>query len=250
MIDALILRFDAPMMSFGGAAVDSRGVIRRFPARSMLTGLLANALGYRRADAAAHQRLQARVRFATRCDVEGERIVDYQTVDLGQPHLLAKQVGWTTWGRIEARAGASSEQTHIREREYWAGAVYTLALTLTPDEADDALDLDAVEAALRRPARPLFIGRKPCLPAARILVGRRSAATLRAALEAEPRVRRGDAGALAAWWDAAPSAAAPDPNRPVIEVSDERDWANQIHGGRRLIEEGRVEPPEEVGDGR
>lgn len=245
MVDALILRFDAPLMSFGGAAVDSRGVIRRWPARSMVTGLLANALGYRRADAAAHQRLQARVRFAARCDRAGERLVDYQTVDLGQPHMLAKEVGWTTWGRVEARAGASSEETHIRQREYWADAIYTLALTLSP--SDEAPDLDAVEAALRRPARPLFIGRKPCVPAGPLLVGRASGADLVAVLEAAPRVgARGARGALMAWWDAPDGSGAADPSAPVVEVTDERDWANQIHGGRRLVREGSVSPPESM----
>lgn len=249
-VEALILRFDAPLMSFGGAAVDSRGVIRRFPARSMITGLLANALGWRRAEAAAHQRLQDRVRFATRCDRSGQMLVDYQTVDLGQPHLLAKAVGWTTRGRIEGRAGASSETTHIREREYWADAIYTVALTLAP--AEEAPDLDAIAAALARPARPLCIGRKPCVPSGPICVGRRSAADLVEALAAEPRVGpRGDAGALMAWWDAPPDAGAPDAMAPVHEVTDERDWLNQIHGGRRLVREGRLDPPvREADDGR
>lgn len=245
MVDALILRFDAPLMSFGGAAVDNRGVIRRWPARSMVTGLLANALGYRRADAAALQRLQARARFAARCDRMGEKLVDYQTVDLGQPHMLAKDVGWTTRGRIEARGGASDDVTHIRQREYWADAVYTLALTLAP--AEEAPDLDAVEAALRRPARPLFIGRKPCVPAGPVLRGRAAGADLVAVLEAVPRVAvRGERGALMAWWDAPDGAGAADPSAPVVEVTDERDWANQIHGGRRLVREGSVSPPEAV----
>ena len=41
---ALVLRFDAPLMSFGGVMVDQHGVIDRFPGTAMLTGLLANAL--------------------------------------------------------------------------------------------------------------------------------------------------------------------------------------------------------------
>lgn len=251
-LDVLMLRFDAPLMSFGGATVDSRGVIRRFPARSMITGLLANALGWRRAEAERHQRLQARVRFATRLDVEGETLRDYQTVDLGRRHMRAKVVGWTTWGRIEPRAGASGEDTHIRERDYWADAVYTLALTLEP--ADEAPTLDALADALRRPARPLCIGRKPCVPAGPILIGRRRAASLFDALAQAPRAQR-DAGTapLKVWLDAPPTAGERvDPARPVIEVTDERDWRNQIHGGRRLVREARVDPPPhtEVEDGR
>ncbi len=241
-IDALMLRFDAPLMSFGGPAVDSRGVTRRVPARSMITGLLANALGWRRTDAEAHQRLQARVRFATRLDVPGVKLRDYQTVDLGQPHLKAKAVGWTTWGRIEPRGGASGEDTHIREREYWADAVYTLALTLDP--IDEAPTLDDIEAALKRPARPLCIGRKPCVPASPIFAGRRRSQDLRAALSEEPRIRRAGTGPLTAWIEAPPSAGERlDVQRPVIEVTDARDWRNQIHGGRRLLWQETVDPP-------
>lgn len=256
-IDVLILRFDAPLMSFGGAAVDSRGVIRRFPARSMITGLLANALGWQRTEAEAHQRLQARVRFATRLDVPGVKLRDYQTVDLGQPHMLAKAVGWTTWGRIEPRGGASGEDTHIRERDYWADAVYTLALTVAP--ADEAPTLDAIEAALQRPARPLCIGRKPCVPSGPILIDRLRAGGLRAALAGYERIvdrpgRPRNDEPLKIWLDAPPSAGERlDVQRPVIEVTDERDWRNQIHGGRRLLWQETVDPPpnhREADDGR
>ena len=46
MRDALILRFDAPLMSFGGPMVDHNGVVQDFPPTSLLTGLIGNALGY------------------------------------------------------------------------------------------------------------------------------------------------------------------------------------------------------------
>ena len=42
----LILNLESPLMSFGGETIDNHGVTRRFPAASMLTGLLANALGW------------------------------------------------------------------------------------------------------------------------------------------------------------------------------------------------------------
>ena len=51
----LILRLEAPLMAFGGETIDNYGVIRRFPSASMLTGLLANALGLRRTQAQDHQ---------------------------------------------------------------------------------------------------------------------------------------------------------------------------------------------------
>ena len=43
---ALILRFDAPMVSFGGVTVDQHGFTDSYPGQAMLTGLIANALGW------------------------------------------------------------------------------------------------------------------------------------------------------------------------------------------------------------
>jgi len=47
---ALILRLDAPLMSFGGVMIDQHGFIERFPGTSLLTGLVANALGWGHGD--------------------------------------------------------------------------------------------------------------------------------------------------------------------------------------------------------
>ena len=82
----LILNLEAPLMAFGGETIDNLGVIRWFPAASMLTGLLANALGWRRVEAEEHQQLQDRLVFAARIDREphgGVRLTDFQTAQLG-----------------------------------------------------------------------------------------------------------------------------------------------------------------------
>ncbi len=86
----LVLRFDAPLQGFGSVAVDDRRPVQEFPALSMLTGLLANALGYEHRDAVRLERLQSRVRYGSRCDRAGRKLSDYQTVDLGQPHDRAR----------------------------------------------------------------------------------------------------------------------------------------------------------------
>ncbi len=239
MIDVLLLRFDAPLMSFGTTAVDSHRVVQAFPALSMLTGLLGNALGYDHREAEKLTDLQERIRYASRCDRAGSHLVDFQTVGLGQPFLTA---GWTTRGTPEGRGGASGDQTHIRYRHYQADAVHTVALTLGPGMPG----LDEVERALRTPERPLFIGRKACLPSGPILLERLQAESLRAALENEPRVPGGDTGALQAWWPADEETPA---QSHLVEVVDERDWRNQIHSGRRLLREGMVEPACEVSHG-
>ena len=51
----LAMRLEAPLSSYGAEAIDNFGVVDDFPAASMLTGLLANALGWLRGrDAAKH----------------------------------------------------------------------------------------------------------------------------------------------------------------------------------------------------
>lgn len=240
-MDVMLLRLDAPLMSFGAPMVDSFGVIQEFPARSMLTGLLANALGWDHADHEKLMGLQDRLFHASRCDRRGERIRDFQTVDLGQDFMRA---GWTTRGKPGEREGSANarEGTHIRERDLWADAVHTVALTLRP--ANTVPTLDDLEAALRAPARPLFLGRKHCLPSTPVLLGRdKAAAGLLEALKAVPllprqRLPEDWEGAMAAWWTDGEDASAAEPHSRVIPVTDERDWRNQVHVGRRLIRHG------------
>lgn len=238
----LWLRFDAPLLSFGAPLVDNYGVIQEHPSLAQVCGLLANALGYDHSEPVQTEALQDRLRFATRCDRRGEKLPDFQTVALGQDHLV--DTGWTTRGTPQERAGGSAKDgTHIRYREYWADSVYTLALTLSP--AEEAPTLDALAAALTEPARPLFLGRKPCLPAAPLLLGRCEAPSLLDALAAAPRLpakrRLRDDARLPAWWPAEEPATG---QSRVLTVSDARDWRNQIHAGRRLLRYGHITPTE------
>lgn len=231
-MEVLLLRFEAPLMSFGGAAIDDQRVTREFPSVSMVAGLIANALGYDHGDWEATQRLQERLRLGARRDRPGERLVDYQTVDLGQDFLDG--TGWTTWGEPETRGGGSSTGTHIRHRHYLADAAYLVAVRLEP--ADEAPSLGEVERALREPERPIFLGRKACIPAAPLVLGRVDAAGIREALVKATRLVPGDEAALAAQW----SADEGEPFDREVYVTDERDWRNQIHVGRRVVREGRL----------
>lgn len=229
-----MLRLDAPLMSFGGVVVDQINPVDRFPGRSLLAGLLANALGMDYRDWAAVDRLQSRLRHASRWDAEPERIVDYQTVDLGQDCMT--DTGWTTRGRREdRRGGEASSGTHQRYRHYWANGCATVAFALSEVSvpggrgSDHTPDLTTLEAALRRPARPLFIGRKTCLPAAPLLLGHREAAGLRLALEAEPQADvspRRQPRRLPACWPAEEG-----PGAQEIVLEDLRDWRNNVHRG-------------------
>ncbi|ACL64136.1 CRISPR-associated protein Cas5 family [Anaeromyxobacter dehalogenans 2CP-1] len=241
MIETLILRFDAPLLAFGGVAVDNQGVVQDFPGLSMVAGLLGNALGFDHREFDRLEALQRRLRVAARRDRKGQRLVDFQTVALGQAFL---EQGWTTRGVIEGRDGAFSDATHIRYRAYWADAVYTLAMTLEP--AAETPDLDAVERALREPERPLFLGRKACLPSVPILAGRRRCPALLAALAGFERIPRerwegGEPAPLAAWM---PGSEAAEPLVREFPVTDERDWANQLVVGRRIVRQTSIMPPE------
>ncbi|HFE43960.1 MAG TPA: type I-E CRISPR-associated protein Cas5/CasD [Nannocystis exedens] len=231
-MDALLLRLDAPMMSFGAVLVDAIGHTLPFPGRSLLTGLLANALGWDHRDTQALQRLQSRLRHAVRRDHGGEIRTDYQTVDLGQPFLLDR-VAWTTRGRLDPRGGSSANKvgTHIRHRDYVVDSIFTIAVMLQP--TDEEPDLEALEAALRRPARPLFLGRKCCLPAAPILLGRAQASDLVEALQGAPGPaipRPKKTPRIRLWW---PAGEVPEREASShrVTITDERDWKNQIHVG-------------------
>ena len=237
----LLLRLEAPLMSFGGPMVDQIGRTRSFPGQAQLTGLLGNALGYRHQDAEALERLQARLLMAAALVEPGELLRDYHTVDLGQPHLVG--TGWTTRGVPETRGGASSEGTHIRQRWYLADALVLVALLLEP--AEESPNLDDLAVALDAPARPLFIGRKTCLPTSPLLLGRAEAASATLALDhaltlLAPRTRApGSASAEQAIQveiderlaDPADSQAASRSERLV----DRRDWTNQMHTGARSV---------------
>lgn len=234
---ALLMRLDAPLLSFGAPIVDNFGVVQEMPTLSMLTGLLGNALGYEHRQGAELNKLQERLRFAACRERAGERLRDFQTVDFSQGTddlRVARTVGWTTRGRVEQRAGSAAtlREKHIRYRDYWAGAVYTIALALDPPELEPTVE--TLAAALNEPERPLFIGRKPCLPSTPLLLGLTDAPTLLAALEdLDEVVEMGD-GECALWWEEGDE---PVPNRPSVRltVTDERDWTTQLHGGQRLI---------------
>jgi len=234
-MDALLLRFDAPLMSFGSTAVDEINPTDRFPGRGMLTGLLGNALGWDHRDIDKLSALQERLRIACRWDAEPELLIDYHTVDLGQAHLV--DTGWTTRGRREDRGGGEARKgTHIRFRHYWANGVCTVAVTLTGGGEPTLADL---EVALHTPARPLFLGRKTCLPAVPLLLGRRQGESLRALLASEPLADVGPRptpSKLPARWPAEEGGGS-----SVLYLADRRDWRANVPRGYHDYVEGVLE---------
>lgn len=211
-------------MAFGGVAIDQVGPTREHPALSMLTGLLANALGWDWTERAAHGALQDRLVFGAAILREGEAVTDIQNAQ-----LRADDRGWTTRGAPEGRTGASYDAPHRRRRDFLADAAVRVVLRLDPE--DEAPSLDDLAAALDRPARPLFIGRKSCLPIASLNAGFVEADTAHGALLAlalEPDRR--------ATW---PEGEGP-PGHRTLDLPDRRNWDSGLHGGTRRVREGRL----------
>jgi CRISPR system Cascade subunit CasD len=232
----LILRLEAPLVAFGGVTIDQVGVTRDFPAASMLTGLIGNALGWERTDGAAHQALQDRLVFAACRERESDLGV---LTDVQNAKLEKNDRGWTTWGRPEGRAGASYDAPHRRRRDYHTDACVTVAFRLEP--AEQAPDLDAITAALDRPARPLFIGRKPCLPSSRIFQGEAIAETGFEALRAVTCPVDGNAKQqLRAIWPVGEGPSDGNAVIRIIDLPDLRNWKTGLHGGSRRIVEGLI----------
>lgn len=172
--NTLVLCMDAPLMSFGGVVMDGSHPTARFPFRSMLTGLLGNALGLDRAQFDELEALQVAFSFASRWDVEPVLLRDYQNVDLASPKMNRKT--WTSQGTVIDRTTNAKNATHQTERMYWSDGVLTAVLHF-----EDAAWVPRLVTALKRPARPFFYGRKTCVPASPLL---RSSCRAESVLEA------------------------------------------------------------------
>ena len=241
----LILRLEGPLMSFGDVAIDEIRPTRRLPTRSMLTGLLANALGYdasRRRRARSPAGTPALRRPARSRGAGARRLPDRRA----RPRT-------TRSGRPAAcrRSGPAARRLQR------AGA----ALSPLPGGCGGHRGADpgagrggarsrALEAALRRPERPLFIGRKGCPPSRPILDRVVAAGSLVAALDQvpplDPRTREPPTRICDRDRGRAGRARRHDGS---IAVADRRDWRLGLHAGqsrrrelRRPLPEARHDP--------
>ena len=174
----LLLRLAAPLQSWGADSKFETRKTNREPTKSGVLGLVAAALGLRRDDEEGLARL-ARLRFGVRVDREGDLLVDFHMAR----HPTVKANAWVTY------------------RHYLCDAVFLAGL-----ESDDRAWLGEIEAALRRPVYPPFLGRRSCPPTLPLCLGLREAG-LEAALRAEPRLvalRRGESDTFRLVIDAVP----------------------------------------------
>lgn len=152
----LLIRLAGPMQSWGDSSRYARRTTRREPTKSGIVGLIASALGRTREDSVDDL---AQLELAVRVEQPGQLMRDFQTerpMDGGKPMPLSN-------------------------RYYLSDACFLVALG-GPDEL-----LGAIDAALKLPRRPLYLGRRSCPVDMPISFGVISDADdVRLALEREP----------------------------------------------------------------
>jgi CRISPR system Cascade subunit CasD len=138
----LLLRLAAPLQSWGTTSRFKKLTTEREPTKSGVIGLVAAALGRER-DADLTDLTE--LRFGVRVDQPGELLQDFHTAH-----------------------GLDGKQAFISYRYYLCDAVFVVGL-----ESEDEALLDQVEDALKHPRFPLYLGRRACPPAGRMVLGRK-----------------------------------------------------------------------------
>lgn len=225
------LRFEAPLMAFGAPTINAKAPTYPFPTLSMVSGLIANALGYDHLERGRTQGIQNKIEIASVAIREGGRLEDFSCAAVD----LADET-WTTYGEPIGREGAKTSYSSTTQRfpQYIEDGAFVTFVAV--DESQAGPTLGEMAAALARPARPLFIGRKSCVPTARLFAGivevdDIAEALVEAATEA-------DRDALGQWpedWTV------PASRTRMVPVSDARDWATRVHGGQRLLTQGYID---------
>lgn len=232
----LILRLAGPLQAWGGPTLDRHRPIRPYPGLSALAGLLANAGGWSHREASRLNQLSGAIRYAVREDQAGVVVTDYQTAFLGYEALGRRRPGWTPDGP-EGREGSAAKDSHILVKAYIADARFTVALRLEPVSSDLPNEAELANW-LRRPARPLFLGRSSCPPGEPLFVGIASAPTAVEALAQHPDPRPSSAKSQRIWYGPGEGPA----GLPALLVSDRRDFTSQQHVGTRVWHESLTSP--------
>ena len=232
----LVLNLESPLMSFGGVSIDHIGPTRNFPTASMLVGFLANAMGWTWSDYNKHQVLQNRLIFAVCRKHDGSLITDSQNAQLKK-----EESGWTTRGNPEGRAGNSYSAPHRRKRDYLVDTSFLVVIRLEPAESKPTLE--DIEISLDHPVRPLYIGRKSCLPTKPILSKSEDRWVLAdSAYSALCCLSNGSSEMFAQW----PRGQGPENQEEgvvgIFDLQDLRNWHAGFHSGSRQVIEGYLKP--------
>ncbi|MCC7536682.1 MAG: type I-E CRISPR-associated protein Cas5/CasD [Deltaproteobacteria bacterium] len=142
----VLLRLEGPLQSWGTRSRFGRRDTESEPSKSGVLGVVGAALGMPRTDDARLARLSEAV-MGVRVDREPTRMTDYHTVGDG------------TFRGAEYQVHGVKEGAVLTHRDYLQDASFLVALGFD----DHALAVE-VDAALRAPVWPLFLGRRSCPP--------------------------------------------------------------------------------------
>lgn len=149
----LVLRLAGPLQCWGLTSQYNRRETASSPTKSGVIGLLAAAEGRRRADSIEDL---LDLRLGVRVDQPGSLLRDYHTVsDLTGKPLLSSALT----ARSTQKPTSPKKFTHVTHRYYLQDACFVAAVE---GEADL---VSGLAEAMARPAFPLALGRRSCVPA-------------------------------------------------------------------------------------
>lgn len=134
MTSTLLLLLKGPLQSWGNEARYATRTTAQIPSKSGVIGMLAAAEGRRRTDGIEDL---ARLTFAVRVDQSGSLLRDYQTAQ-----------NWQRNPKADAK---------LITRYFLSDAAFVAAV-----EAEDRGLLEGLAEALKKPAFPIFLGRRSC----------------------------------------------------------------------------------------
>lgn len=227
----IVLRFDG-MLSFGAPAVGEVRPTDIFPACSMITGLIANALGYEHYERDKIQKLQQIIRIGTRVDNPGNRFMDYQTA------AIKAKIGLWRSDKVPGNEDKTFDGTTLRYKYYLSDSEVTTVIGFDESSVPTIPSLDEIAHALTFPSRVLFIGRYCCIPNSPLFRGIFEAPSISSALSRiyPESIKSGSIGE----WPAATAGKEEIKEGIIIERQDLRDWMNDIHSGSRLVWRGPI----------
>jgi CRISPR system Cascade subunit CasD len=217
------LRLEGPMQAWGNHARGANRAHRTThsrPTKSGVIGLVANALGRDFRDCISD--LTA-LGFGVRADVPGQLEVDYHTAGAGTfPLLPGEAYRNRKWSRR-----LRSSRMALDENEYAAPANVTWDPTSSSLVADagnvvvthdwyladasflavlfgESALVEVIAAALVKPRRPMYLGRRAYMPSQPIMAGTATLPDPIAALDAPVRAQHSRPGPLRAWIEPPP----------------------------------------------
>ena len=139
-MSTLLLRFGAPLQSWGSSSVYDQRDTDDMPTKSAVIGLVAAALGRKRGEPLDDLNS---LKFGVRIDHPGTRLNDFQITDMGE-----------------------KMKKNVSNRVYLSDALFLVGLSSSDDEL-----LNRIDYAINHPVYPLFLGRRSCPPTTPLNLG-------------------------------------------------------------------------------